>query len=82
MQISIPPLAGKGHRNLRLTWLPLRHGGPFSQEIWCRRKLIMNKMKPLSPAASKYLLRPLPTLLWDVTQMRDLGTFIKSSDLY
>jgi hypothetical protein len=80
MQISIPPLAGKGHRNLRLTWLPLRHGGPFSQEIWCRRKLILNKMKPLSPAASKYLLRPLPTLLWDVTQMRDIGTFIKSSD--
>jgi hypothetical protein len=80
MQIAIPPLAGKGHRNLRLTWLPLRTGGPFAQETWCRRKLMLNKTKPLSTTAMKYLNRPSPTLLWDVTQMRDLGTFVRSSD--
>lgn len=80
MQIAIPPLAGKGHRNLRLTWLPLRNGGPFSQEIWCRRKLMVNKLKPLSPTCLKYINRPIPTLLWDVAQMRDCGTFLRSSD--
>jgi hypothetical protein len=80
MQLSIPPLGGKGHRNLRLTWLPLRTGGPFAQETWCRRKLMLNKMKPLTQSALKYLNRPSPTLMWDVSLMRDVGTFVRASD--
>lgn len=74
MKISIPPLGGKGHRKLRLTWLPLRNGGPFSQEMWIRKKLVLNKLeKPLSNSGAEFLKSPMPTLLWDVTNMRDVG---------
>jgi hypothetical protein len=34
MAIAIPPLAGQGHRDLRISWLPLRQGGPISQQIY------------------------------------------------
>mmetsp|Transcript_14277 Transcript_14277/g.21370 ORF Transcript_14277/g.21370 Transcript_14277/m.21370 type:complete len:1308 (+) Transcript_14277:215-4138(+) len=74
MKIAIPPLGGKGHKDLRLTWLPLRNGGPFSQEVWCRRKLMSNKMKkPPTPAGLKQISSPTPSLLWDVWNMRDVG---------
>ena len=76
MKIAIPPLGGKGHRSLRLTWLPLRNGGPVSQETWMRRKLLAGKLeKPLSHSSNKHLRSPLPTLLWDVAQGRDIGKF-------
>jgi hypothetical protein len=80
MKMAIPPLGGKGHRKLRLTWLPLRNGGPVSQEMWMRRKLILNKVdKPLSKTSAAYVKSPLPTLLWDVTNMRDVGLLTRHS---
>ena len=74
MKMAIPPLGGKCHRSLRLTWLSLRNGGPVSQESWMRRKLLAGKLeKPLSHSSNKYLRSPLPTLLWDIPQGCDTG---------
>lgn len=74
MKVAIPPLGGKGHRDLRLTWLPLRNGGPVSQETWVRKKLIASKLDmSLSASSAKYLRSPIPTLLWDTVRMRDVG---------
>ena len=72
--IAIPPLGGRAFHNLRLVWLPLRTGGPWSREFWCRRQTVRQGLiKGCPEKDAQSISRPFPTLLWDVTNARDVG---------
>jgi hypothetical protein len=47
MNLSIPPLAGNSHKGLRACWLPLRNGGPYSQEVYLTHKRLYDIQKEM-----------------------------------
>lgn len=47
MRIAIPPLAGYSHKGLRACWLPLRNGGPYSQEVFLTHKRLHDIQKEM-----------------------------------
>eukprot|EP01042_Synura_sphagnicola_P000275 gene275-286_t len=84
--VSIPVIDAS-YPTLRLSWLPLRHGGPKSYATWWRT--INQRFPGLTPGkvpldadgvplytVPVHLLSPKPTLLWDLQRGCDTGVFM------
>lgn len=78
MKLAIPPIAARGHRDLRLSWFPLRKGGPFAHEKWVRQNKIAASLSKYDIASGTMINieNPCPTLMWDVQNSRDAGSFV------
>jgi len=83
MKIPIPPIAARGYKDLRLTWFPLRKGGPSSHERWVNMSSYFKEMQKfeIPAAAVAQLDAPVPTLFWDVAQNRDTGRMTNADAL-
>eukprot|EP01041_Mallomonas_annulata_P009952 gene9952-20689_t len=74
MYVAIAPVDAPSHPGLRLSWLPLRKGGPYSHGNWRQAlRCLQTKGNAVAMMTPPDLISPCPTLLWDVLHGRDLG---------